>query len=89
MGIEPTSSAWEAEVMAIIRRPQNAQFYMGLPRCAKRAVSGGRALTWLGYERRPYRLTGNVWPDLRPCASTCLEATHRAAMQSSVVTACI
>ncbi len=24
MGIEPTSSAWEAEVMAIIRRPQNA-----------------------------------------------------------------
>jgi hypothetical protein len=23
MGIEPTSSAWEAEVMAIIRRPQN------------------------------------------------------------------
>ena len=27
MGIEPTSSAWEAEVMAIIRRPQNAQFY--------------------------------------------------------------
>lgn len=29
MGIEPTSSAWEAEVMAIIRRPQNAQFYRG------------------------------------------------------------
>jgi hypothetical protein len=27
MGIEPTSSAWEAEVMAIIRRPQSAPFY--------------------------------------------------------------
>lgn len=29
MGIEPTSSAWEAEVMAIIRRPQNWRFYRG------------------------------------------------------------
>lgn len=27
MGIEPTSSAWEAEVMAIIRRPQNGGLY--------------------------------------------------------------
>lgn len=26
MGIEPMSSAWEAEVMAIIRRPQDACF---------------------------------------------------------------
>lgn len=29
MGIEPTSSAWEAEVMAIIRRPQSLRFYRG------------------------------------------------------------
>lgn len=27
MGIEPTSLAWEARVMAIIRRPQSQQFY--------------------------------------------------------------
>jgi hypothetical protein len=32
MGIEPTSLAWEARVIAIIRRPQSAPFY---------AVSGG------------------------------------------------
>lgn len=41
MGIEPTSSAWEAEVMAIIRRPQNAQFYRGLGGDGKRAVLCG------------------------------------------------
>ncbi len=41
MGIEPTSSAWEAEVMAIIRRPQNARFYRGLGGDGKRAVLGG------------------------------------------------
>lgn len=29
MGIEPTSVAWEATVMAIIRRPQRARFYAG------------------------------------------------------------
>ena len=29
MGIEPTSLAWEARVMAIIRRPQSTQFYKG------------------------------------------------------------
>ena len=38
MGIEPTSSAWEAEVMAIIRRPQNAQFYRGLGGDGKRWI---------------------------------------------------
>lgn len=38
MGIEPTSSAWEAEVMAIIRRPQNWQFYRGLGGDGKRGV---------------------------------------------------
>ncbi len=27
MGIEPTSLAWEARVMAIIRRPQEGRFY--------------------------------------------------------------
>ncbi len=27
MGIEPTSLAWEARVIAIIRRPQSAPFY--------------------------------------------------------------
>lgn len=36
MGIEPTSSAWEAEVMAIIRRPQNVEFYSGLGEESKR-----------------------------------------------------
>jgi hypothetical protein len=41
MGIEPTSSAWEAEVMAIIRRPQNAQFYRGSGGDGKREVLGG------------------------------------------------
>ncbi len=29
MGIEPTSVAWEATVMAIIRRPQRTRFYAG------------------------------------------------------------
>ena len=27
MGIEPTSLAWEARVIAIIRRPQSPRFY--------------------------------------------------------------
>ena len=40
MGIEPTSLAWEAKVMAIIRRPQEARFYAGCP--GKRKVCGRR-----------------------------------------------
>lgn len=35
MGIEPTSPAWEAGVIAIIRRPQNASFYRVLHRDGK------------------------------------------------------
>ncbi len=45
MGIEPTSPAWEAEVMAIIRRPQNAQFYRGLGGDGKRGVLAGGSET--------------------------------------------
>ena len=30
MGVEPTSLAWEARVIAVIRRPQRAQSYRGL-----------------------------------------------------------
>lgn len=45
MGIEPTSSAWEAEVIAIIRRPQNWRFYRGLGGDGKRVVSGGGSET--------------------------------------------
>lgn len=45
MGIEPTSSAWEAEVMAIIRRPQNEQFYRGSGGNGKREVLGGGSET--------------------------------------------
>lgn len=45
MGIEPTSSAWEAEVMAIIRRPQNAQFYRDLAGDGKRGVLAGGSET--------------------------------------------
>lgn len=41
MGIEPTSSAWEAEVMAIIRRPQNWRFYRDWGGDGKGVVWGG------------------------------------------------
>jgi hypothetical protein len=36
MGIEPTSPAWEAGVIAIIRRPQSALFYTGSRGLGKR-----------------------------------------------------
>lgn len=45
MGIEPTSSAWEAEVMAIIRRPQSLRFYRGFGGDGKWVVSGGGSET--------------------------------------------
>lgn len=43
MGIEPTSSAWEAEVMAIIRRPQNGGLYREVGGEGKGDQAGARA----------------------------------------------
>lgn len=52
MGIEPTSSAWEAEVMAIIRRPQNCRFYRGSGGNGKRGVWVGCIETGIVVARR-------------------------------------
>lgn len=55
MGIEPTSSAWEAEVMAIIRRPRNWRFYRDW---------GGDGKGWFGAVASKL-----AWPDAGAVAS--------------------
>ena len=53
MGIEPTSLAWEARVMAIIRRPQSRRLYRGFEGLGRGGVLAagivtGMALSWRG-----------------------------------------
>ena len=82
MGIEPTSSAWEAEVIAIIRRPQSSQYPPILQADSvtshgcmlkERCHAMARTTSFTGRTKGLYKQFKIAWlPDfIKPCFTPC------------------